>query len=119
MPTMNTVIEELGGLKPNVVPDETKMKWIANLDGLISVQVHMDAEPIQYKLPNDADKALLVGAPFDDIYVLYCSAMVDFYNREYNNYNFSVSVFNDRLEAYRAYHIQRHPTCMIGNFRNV
>lgn len=119
MATMNTVIEELEGLKPNVISDEIKYKWLANLDGLISVQVHMDAEPIQYKLPNDADKTLLVGAPFDDIYVLYCSAMVDFYNREYNNYNFSVSLFNDRLEAYKAYYIQRHPACSIGNFRNV
>lgn len=117
--TMNKVIEELDALKPNVVPDETKMKWIANLDGLISVQVHMDTEPISYTLPDDADNELLVGAPYDDIYVLYCSAMVDFYNREYNNYNFSVLLFNERLDAYKAYYIQRHPTCRAMNFRNV
>ena len=118
MATMNTVIEALEGLKPNVIPDETKMKWIADLDGLVSTQV-MDIEPMQYEIPDDGDTELLVGAPFDDIYVLYCSAMVDFYNREYNNYNFSVSLFNERLVAYKAYYIQRNPTCMIGNFRNV
>ena len=119
MATMNEVIGNLEEVKHNVISDEIKYTWLANLDGLISVQVHMDAEPIQYNLPDDADKTLLVGAPFDDLYVLYCSAMVDFYNREYNNYNFSVSVFKDRLEAYKAFYIQRHSACKAGGFRNV
>ena len=119
MATMNEVIGELEEVKPNVITDEVKYKWLANLDGRISLQVHMEDAPVTYVLPDDAEKQLLVGAPFDDLYVLYCSAMVDFYNREYNNYNFSVMLFQERFEAYKAFYIQHHPTCKAGNFRNV
>lgn len=117
--TMNEVIRDLEGLKANVVPDQTKMKWIASVDGLVSLQIHKDDEAVSYAIPDDADNELLLKAPFDDIYALYCSAMVDFYNREYNSYNFSVQLFNDRLEEYKAYYIQRNRPCKANNFRNV
>lgn len=119
MATMNQVIEELDALKPNVYTEEDKYKWMARLDGMISAEVHRDAEPVQYKLPDDADTELLVGMPYDDIYVMYCAAMVDFHNREYTAYNNSVMMFNERLEAYKSYYISRHRTCKAANFRNI
>ena len=78
---MNSVIGELEEVKPNVIPDEIKYKWLATLDGRISIEVFGEKEAKTYTLPDDADTELLVKAPHDDIYVLYCSAMVDFYNR--------------------------------------
>lgn len=119
MATMNSVIEELTGLKPNVYSEEDKYKWISRLDGMISAEVFRHEEPVKYAIPEDADKELLVTAPFDDIYVLYCAAMVDFYNREYTAYNNSVMMFNERFEAFKSYYIQRHRTCNAANFRNV
>lgn len=117
--TMNKVIEELDSLKPNVFSENDKYKWIARLDGMISLEVHGDEEPVQYDLPKDADKNLLVAEPFADLYVLYCAAMVDFHNREYNNYNNSALMFGERLEAYKAYYIQRNMPKGARNFRNV
>lgn len=119
MATMNGVIEDLANLKPNVYSEEDKYKWISRLDGMISAEVFRDAEPVKYEIPEDADKELLVGPPYDDIYVLYCAAMVDFYNREYSAYNNSVMMFNERFEAYKSYYIQRHRTCKAANFRNI
>ena len=119
MASMNSVIEELDELKPNVYSDDAKYKWMARLDGMISLEVHNAEEAIQYNLPADADNELLVGAPFDDIYVLYCAAMIDFHNREYNNYNNSALMFSERLEAYKAWYIQRNAAGKARNFRNV
>lgn len=119
MATMNSVIEELDEVKPNVYSEEMKFKWISRLDGMISTEVHQEAEPIQYAIPADADKELLVGAPFDDLYVLYCASMVDFHNREFNDYNNSALMFSERLDAYKAYYIQRNAAGKARNFRNV
>ncbi len=118
MATMNTVIEELDKLKPNVYDEDTKYKWMARLDGMISTQVHGEESP-NYILPDDADTPLLVGEPFDDIYVLYCASMVDFYNREYNNYNNTMLMFTEKLEAYKAWYIQNHTHASAKYFRNV
>ena len=119
MATMNSVIEYIDGVKPNVYTDDDKYKWIATVDGLISLEVHQDAEATTYKLQDDADKELLVKAPYDDIYGLYVAAMIDFHNKEYNNYNNSVLMFTDRLEAYKANYIQRNRKKTAKNFRNV
>ena len=119
MATMNSIIEELDELKPNVFSDDAKYRWMARLDGMISLDIHLDKEPIQYDLPKDADKALLVGAPHEDIYVLYCAAMVDFHNREYNNYNQSVLMFTERLEQYKTWYIRNNAPASARNFRNV
>lgn len=119
MATMNSVIEELDEVKPNVYSEEVKYKWLSRLEGMISLEVHQNEEPIQYELPRDADRELLVGPPFDDIYVLYCAAMVDFHNREFNNYNNSALMFSEKLEAYKAYYIQRNAAGKARNFRNV
>ena len=37
--------------------------------------------------PEDGDKPLLVGPPYDNLYDLYLMAQIDFYNREAENYN--------------------------------
>ena len=119
MPTMNEVIQYLDTVKPNAFPDDIKYKWINTLEGMISLEVHQDEEPVQYNLPADADTPLLVGAPYDDIYALYCASMVDFHNREYNNYNNSALMFRERLDAYKNWFIRHQAPGRARNFRNV
>lgn len=118
MATMNTVIEAVDRLKPNAYTDEDKYKWINQLEGLISVQV-MEKEAPEYNLPDDADIPLLVGHPFEDIYALYVSAMIDYHNREYNAYNNAVLLFTERLDQFKAWYIRNNPGSGARNFRNV
>lgn len=108
MATMNGVIEYVDSVKPNVYPESAKYTWINTLEGMISLEVMQMEEPVCYSLPNDASTPLLVQSPFDDIYGLYVSAMIDFYNKEYSNYNNSVLMFTERLEQYKAWYIQNH-----------
>ena len=119
MAKMNEVVERVDAVKPNAYSDEDKYRWIAALDGMVSVQVMGQAVPVTYVLPRDADKVLLVVTPFDDIYELYVSAMIDFHNREYNNYNNTVLLFTERLDAYKAWYIRNHDPSRARNFRNV
>lgn len=122
--TMNSVIEYVDRLKPNAYSSDDKYRWLNTLEGLVSREVHGDDSP-EYTLPDDADTPLLVQAPYDDIYHLYVFAMIDFYNREYNDYNNTIAMFRERLEQYKTWctrndGINRNSnTGKPGNFRNV
>lgn len=119
MATMNSVIEYIDNIKPNVYSDDDKYRWMNSLDGMISIEVMEMDEAVEYKLPDDADMELLVKHPYDDIYALYVAAMIDFYNREYNNYNNSVLMFSERYEAFKKWYIRTWPHKAAQNFINV
>ena len=118
MSTMNSTIEYIDRLKPNVYSEEDKYAWIIRVEGMISTQVH-EIEPVIHLNPEDADKELSVPAPFDDIYALYVAAMIDFYNKEYSHYNNSAMMFTERLEQYKAWYIRHNMPKGAKNFRNV
>ena len=46
-------------------------------------------------------------------------AMVDFYNREYDQYNNTAAMFEERLGQYEAWYIRNNPSCNRVNFKNV
>ena len=119
MAKMNEVVERVDSVKPNVYSEEDKFRWIAALDGMVSTQVMGMPIPVTYVLPRDADNTLLVDAPFDDIYELYVAAMIDFHNREYSNYNNTVLLFTERMDAFKAWYIRNHNPSRAANFRNV
>ncbi len=115
---MNQVIEYVDRVKPNAYTNDDKCRWINTVEGLISRAVDGDDAP-EYVLPDDIDTPLLVPAPYDDIYHLYVSAMIDFYNREYNDYNNAILVFNERLDQYKVWYIRKNTSSKARNFRNV
>lgn len=119
MSTMNTVIEYVDGVKPNVYTDEDKYRWINTLEGMLSAEVYGDKEPLHHEIPADADKPLRVGHPYEEIYALYVMAMIDFHNREYGNYNNTMTMFQARLEQLKAFVIRTRDGSGARNFRNV
>lgn len=118
MATMNSVIEHVDSIKPNAYTENDKYKWINTLEGLVSIQVFGE-NLTEYDLPKDADTTLLIPYPFDDIYELYVSSMIDYHNREYNSYNNAVLMFTERMEQFKTWYIQRNPHGKARNFRNV
>lgn len=69
--------------------------------------------------PEEGDRPLLVGAPWDRLYDLYLMAQVDFYNREMSNYNNSVTAFNSALDQWRQSYNRRHLPLDRGGYRNL
>jgi hypothetical protein len=118
MMTMNKVIEQIDRLKPNVYTDEDKYRWINTLEGLVCREVLQRDEP-SYNLPDDADSPLLVEHPFDDLYGLYVASMIDFHNREYDNYNNTALMFQQRYDQYKVWYIQTHAPTKVRKFKNV
>ena len=118
MVTMNKVIEMVDRTNPNVYTEEDKYEWLKTVDGLVAHEV-LQTEAPDYELPRDADSPLLVPNPYDDMYLMYVSAMIYLHNREYDHYNNAVLVFQQRYEQFKAWYIQQHAAGKARNFRNV
>lgn len=69
--------------------------------------------------PEDGDKPLLVGSPHDRLYELYLLAQADFYNREMDNYNNSVSAYNAAVDEWRQSYHRTHAPVSTGGFANL
>lgn len=101
--TIDTVISELLRVRPHTYSDEDVAGWISRLDGDVSLRVEADGAPVTYSWPSDRDKTLFIPYPYDDVYLLYCIAQVDYFNLEYGQYANSYSMFNARLDEYLKY----------------
>jgi hypothetical protein len=106
--TPNKVIESVDNKKPNAYDEETKFAWINELDGMVKKLVFQEENPMPYVFPNDLDKELLIPYPFDNLYDLYLESMIDYYNKEYANYNNSAMMFESRFSEYKKSYIREH-----------
>jgi hypothetical protein len=106
--TPNKVIERVDSVRPNSYDEELKLSWISELDGMVKGLVMQEGEAEPYKYPEDMDKELLISFPYDDLYGLYVESMIDYYNREYGNYNNSATMFGDKFTEYKKAYIREH-----------
>jgi len=107
--TGHKVIEKVDRVKPNSYSEEDKFGWINELDGMVQRLVFQNDEVKQYSYPDDMDKELLIPAPYDDVYALFLEAKIDYYNREYANYNNSATMFEAQYSEYKKDYIRKHP----------
>lgn len=133
--TPNKVIEIVDRVKPNTYTEEDKLRWINELDGMVKRLVFQWDEKYlknlegkykngeitkeayeelinktkPYEYPEDMDRELLIPAPYDeDLYTLYVQTKIDFYNREYTNYNNTATMFEIRYDEYKKDYIRNH-----------
>ena len=107
--TPNKAIEVVDKIKPNPYSEEDKLRWINELDGMVQRLVIQTDKIKQYSYPVDMDKELLIPAPFDDCYTLFLEAKIDYYNREYGNYNNSAMMFEAQFSEYKKDYIRHNP----------
>lgn len=106
--TSNKAIEIVDRLKLNVYSEEDKLRWINELDGMVQRLVIQSDEVTEYAYPDDMDRELLIPAPFDDCYTLFLEAKIDYYNREYANYNNSAIMFEAQFSEFKKAYIREH-----------
>lgn len=119
MATINKTIEMVDQLKPNAYGPEEKFRWLSELDGMISRLVMQLPEPVAYAYPDDMDTELLAPAPFEGIYALYMMAMIDFHNRDYDDYNNTMTLFNEQFDAYKKAYIRENMPLQHGGYKHI
>jgi hypothetical protein len=112
--TVMEAITRVDEMKPNVCTLAEKLRWLSALDGTVKneiLDVHEGGEDIAFS-PYGEDvlpgQALLVPPPYDEMYLRFLEAQIDYACGEYGKYNNSVTLFNTAYEAYEKFYRRTH-----------
>ena len=112
--TILEAINRVDATKPNSYTQIEKVDWLSTLDGIIKSQIidtHEGGENIvfeSYDANTLLDTMLLVPAPYDDIYIRWLEARIDYANGEYSKYNNSLTAYNDAYDLYARHYNRKH-----------
>ena len=112
--TILEAVHKIDTVKPNSYTQPEKVKWLSTIDGIIKSEIidtHECGEDIVfegYADDTDLDTMLLVPAPYDDIYIRWLEARIDYANGEINKYNNSLTAYNDAYDLYARYYNRNH-----------
>lgn len=112
-----TIIEAINGIdarKPNSYTPEDKIRWLSILDGVIKKEIidtHEggDGSPFEgYDTSTNDNTVLLVPFPYDDIYLKWLEAQIDYTNGETKRYTNSMIMYNTAYSAFERYYNRTH-----------
>ena len=112
--TIKDAIEKIDVLKHNTYTQPEKIAWLSKLDGMIKrlvIDTHEGAENITfdgYQDDTPITTELLVEEPFDEIYIKWLEAQIDYTNGEYYKYNNSIMMYNTEYEAFESWYNRNH-----------
>lgn len=115
--TPNKAIEHVDNVKINAYRAEEKFQWLCDLDGMIRRLVMQEEDGVSYAYPEDMDTELLVPHPFESIYTLYVEAQIDLHNKEYEEYNNTILVFNTKLDEFKKAYLREHKPKSAGGIK--
>ncbi|MBQ7247128.1 MAG: hypothetical protein IJS22_03440 [Lachnospiraceae bacterium] len=110
--TIIEAIHAIDELKPNEYTQGQKTRWLSQLDGMIKRelldQYTENVSFTPYSEDTDPETVLLVGEPYEEIYLTWLESKIDYHNSEINKYNNSALRFNDIFEAYKKDYNRTH-----------
>ena len=97
--TIIEAINRIDALKPNGYGQAEKIKWLSDLDRTVKAEIIDTHEGggeafAGYGSDTPLDTVLLIPALYDDVYVKWLEANIDYANGEYGKYNNSIAMFN-------------------------
>lgn len=113
-------ISRLDALKFNTFKQNDKVEWLSRLDSMVKEQIidaHEGAEAVSfsgYTAETPTDTVLLVPAPYDEVYLRWMEAQIDYHNHEYDSYNNAIIMFNTAFEAYKSHYNSKHKPVQRG-----
>lgn len=106
-------INHVDEVKPNSYSQTEKIRWLSTLDGTIKAEIidnYEGAESISFE-PYTEDsllRELLVPHPYDEVYIRWLEAQIDYANGEYGKYNNSITMYNTAFAAFVRYYNKTH-----------
>lgn len=112
--TIMDSINRIDSLKPNRYEQSEKIKWLSTLDERIMndiISTHEDAKVESFHGYTDETSLtteLLAHAPYDEMYLYWLEAQIDYWNGEYAKYNNSIEMFNTAYKAFESHYNRTH-----------
>ena len=112
--TITEAINTIDNLKHNTYSQHDKVAWLSRLDSMIKrliIDTHEGGEDVTfsgYDGNGDLNVEMLVPAPFDEIYLRWLEAQIDYANGEYDKYNNSILMYQAAYDGYANYYNRNH-----------
>ena len=112
--TIIEAINKIDALKHNTYTQSDKVAWLSRLDAMVKrliIDTHEGAEEVTfngYDDSTDLETELLVPAPFDEVYLRWMEAQIDYHNGEYEKYNNAIEMYNTAYNGYMNYYNRTH-----------
>ena len=112
--TIAEAISKVDDLKPNTYTLADKIGWLSTLDARVKAQIidaHEHAEHFffyGYDEMTGDETELLVSAPYDEMYLRWLEAMIDYHNSDDDRYNNAIMLFNSVYEGFKKHYTRTH-----------
>ena len=106
-------INRLDSLKHNTYTQSDKVEWLSRLDSMVKKNVIDTHEGDEvtftgYDDSTDLQTELLIPEPYDEAYLRWMEAQIDYTNGEYSKYNNSIDMFNTSYNNFVNYYNRTH-----------
>lgn len=111
--TIIEAINRIDDAKPNQYTQSDKVRWLSTLDGIVHdeiLAVHEEEAGAfaGYDDSTDLSTELLVGPPYDEMYIRWLEAQIDYTNSEYAKYNNSMAMYNAAYNTFARFYNRTH-----------
>lgn len=112
--TIIEAINRIDTLKHNTYTQTDKVMWLSTLDSMVKnhiIDTHEGAVEVSftgYDDSTDLQTELLVPAPYDEMYLRWMEAQIDYHNGEYGKYNNAIEMFTTAYKGYQDYYNRTH-----------
>ena len=112
--TIIEAINTIDNLKHNTYSQHDKVAWLSRLDFMIKrliIDTHEGGEDVAftgYDGNGDLNVEMLVPAPFDEVYLRWLEAQIDYANGEYDKYNNAILMYQAAYDGYANYYNRNH-----------
>lgn len=107
-------ISQIDNLKHNTYTHGDKVAWLSRLDAMVCREIldthggSRAADFQGYDTDSDVETELLVPPPYDEVYLRWLEAQIDYANGEYSRYNNSIQMFNTAYQGFRNAYNRTH-----------
>ena len=107
-------VSRVDALKQNCYTQKDKIEWLSRLDHMVKTQIidsHEGGEKVSftgYDDSTDPHTELLIPAPFDEAYLRWMEAQIDYHNSEYDRYNQSILMFKAEYDSFARWYNRNH-----------
>lgn len=110
--TIEQVFNEVKLNVPSSLDDTTLIRWLSRCESQLKTEIFDNyVDEVEFNGYDDTtpkDTVLLVGSPYDEIYVRYLEAMIYRYLGEMTKYNNCIAEYNAIYQRFHAQYTRDH-----------
>lgn len=106
-------INRIDAIKPNNYTQDEKIEWLSRLDWAIKreiIDTHEGADAVIFSGYDSSslNTELIAPAPYDEVYLRWLEAQIDYANGEFGKYNNSNHMYETVYTAFESWYNRNH-----------